>query len=92
VLPSLSCTVYWIGVGSPTKPTSGVNVISPVVGLTVHWPSPETVSGSPGFAVPTICTVPGTAASPVVSLASTGTVTGAPNVGPVAVSLLATGA
>ena len=32
----------------------GVKVISPVVELTVHCPSPGTVSGSPGLTVPTI--------------------------------------
>ena len=32
-------SVYLIGVGSPVNPASGVNVISPVVGSTVHVPS-----------------------------------------------------
>jgi len=90
VFPSLSWTVYWIGVGSPVKPGTGVKVIAPVVGFTLHVPSPGTVSGWPGLAVPTICTVPGTTVSPVVSLLSTGTVTGVPVV-PVALSFVATG-
>jgi len=92
VLPSGSLTVYWIGVGSPVKPGSGVKVIAPVAGLTLHVPWPATGSGSPGLVVPTICTVPGTAVSPVVSLPSTGTVTGEPRLLLVAVSLVAMGA
>jgi len=91
VLPSLSLTVYWIGVGSPVKPPVGVKVIAPVVGFTLHVPWPGTVSGSPGLAVPTIWTVPGTGVSPVVSLLSTGTVTGVPVVLPVELSPVATG-
>jgi hypothetical protein len=43
------------------------------------------------LAVPTICTVAGSTASPVVSLFSTGTVTGVPVVLPVDVSSVATG-
>jgi hypothetical protein len=65
--------------------------MSPLTGLTLQMPSPGTVSGSPGLAVPTICTVPGTGVSPVVSFASTGTVTGVPGVLPVELSSLATG-
>jgi len=41
--------------------------------------------------VPTICTVNGSTTSPVVSLASTGTVTGVPVGLPVELSLLAIG-
>jgi len=97
VLPSLSCTVYWIGVGSPAKPTSGVKVIAPVPASTVHWPWPGTVSVLPSgeSVLPagglTIWTVVGTTVSPVVSLASTGTVTGLPAVFPPEASSRATG-
>ena len=78
VLPSLSCTVYWMGVGSPVKPGAGVKVMAPVVVFTLQVPWPGTTRETPGAGVPTICTVEGTVASPVVSLLSTGTVTAVP--------------
>jgi len=38
-LPCVSATVYLMGFGSPVNPSTGVNVILPVVGSTVHVPS-----------------------------------------------------
>ena len=45
VLPALSFTVYSMGVGSVLKPTSGVNVTSPVLESTVQTPSPGMLTG-----------------------------------------------
>ena len=42
--PSVSDTVYCTGFGLPVKPVSGVKVTLPVVGFTVHVPSPATFS------------------------------------------------
>ena len=39
-----SATTYLIGVGSLTNPDTGVKVIIPVSGLTLHVPSPATVT------------------------------------------------
>ena len=80
-----------MGVGSPVKPATGVKVMAPVVVFSTQVPCPGTTRGMPGAGVPTICTVEGTVASPVVSLASTGTVTAVPVVLPLELSLLATG-
>ena len=54
VLPSLSATVYSMGVGSPVKSASGVKVTSPVVGLTSQVPSLGTVRVVTGFPVGSI--------------------------------------
>src|SRR4029079_17705667 len=91
VLPSLSCTVYWMGVGSPVKPGAGVKVMAPVVAFTLQVPWPATTRETPGAGVPTICTVEGTGASPVVSLLRTGTVTAVPGALPLELSFVATG-
>jgi hypothetical protein len=69
-----------------------VKVIAPVARIDrSRCLRPLTTSGSPGLAVPTICTVVGSTASPVVSLPSTSTVTGVPVVLPADVSSVATG-
>ena len=90
VLPSLSSTVYSIGVGSdvngPVQVASGTpaavhgaKLISPVVVFTVQTPSPATTNGSPGLAVPTICTVAGSKVpSGSLSLPKTSTITVSP--------------
>ena len=90
VLPCASSTLYCTGVGVPVNPANGVNVIAPVVGFTVHVPSPAMVMlvTSPLASVTmlvapvgtTKLTVVGTTVSPVVSLASTFIVADVPGV------------
>ena len=74
--------MYVIGVGSSIKPSSGVKVISPVVGFTLQVPSPGTTKSSPGADVPSICKVEGSRIRPSAasSLSSTSIITGSPGI------------
>ena len=90
-LPRSSSSVYSMGVGLPSKASSGVKMISPVSGSTVHVPSPGTTSSVTGSPSSRMRTLSGSMPSPVAS-ATTSTTTGESMVPPFTTTSGASGA